>query len=67
MFMTNNPYITGRHQLDVVVVAPIFRDEQLVAWSGTIVHQNDVGGPVRRRLRGWCPIDLRGGDPDGTA
>jgi N-methylhydantoinase B len=46
MFMSNNPYITGRHQLDVVVVAPIFRGDRIVAWSGTIVHQNDVGGPV---------------------
>ena len=46
MFMCNDPYVTGRHQLDVVVVAPIFRDGELLAWSGTIVHQNDVGGPV---------------------
>ena len=46
MFMTNDPYITGRHQLDVVVVAPIFDGERIIAWSGTIVHQNDVGGPV---------------------
>jgi len=46
MFMCNDPYVTGRHQLDVVVVAPIIRDGELLAWSGTIVHQNDVGGPV---------------------
>ncbi|MFZ0667637.1 MAG: hydantoinase B/oxoprolinase family protein [Acidimicrobiales bacterium] len=46
MFMSNDPYITGRHQLDVVVVAPVFHDDRIIAWTGTIVHQNDVGGPV---------------------
>jgi N-methylhydantoinase B len=46
MFMCNDPYVTGRHQLDVVVVAPIYYDRRLIAWSGTIVHQNDVGGPI---------------------
>lgn len=46
MFISNDPFVTGRHQLDVVVVAPVFFDGRLVAWTGTIVHQNDVGGPV---------------------
>lgn len=46
MFITNDPYVTGRHQLDTAVVAPIFDGELLVAWCGTVVHQSDVGGPV---------------------
>lgn len=44
-FMTNDPYVGTLHQPDVVVVAPIFHGERLVAWCGSSVHQFDVGGP----------------------
>ena len=46
MFLTNHPYITGRHQADSVLVAPIFDGDRLVAWCGSTVHESDVGGPV---------------------
>ena len=45
-FMTNDPYLGTLHQPDVVVVAPIFHEGELVAWCGSVVHQMDVGGPV---------------------
>jgi N-methylhydantoinase B len=45
-FITNDPYVGTLHQPDVVVVAPVFADGQLVAWCGSTVHQYDVGGPV---------------------
>lgn len=44
MFMTNDPYVGAPHQPDVMVVAPIFSGDELIAWSGSVVHQSDVGG-----------------------
>ena len=44
-FLTNDPYIGTLHQPDVVLVAPIFYDDELIAWTGSTVHQSDVGGP----------------------
>lgn len=45
-FVTNDPYVGTLHQPDVVVVAPVFADGQLVAWCGSTVHHYDVGGPA---------------------
>lgn len=44
-FITNDPYVGTLHQPDVVVVAPIFVDGQLLGWCGSTTHQPDVGGP----------------------
>jgi len=46
MFICNNPYEGAVHQSDVVLVAPIFWEEKLVAWCGSVIHQVDVGGPT---------------------
>jgi N-methylhydantoinase B len=46
MFITNDPYVTGLHQADSVLVAPIYDEGRLIAWCGTTVHESDVGGPV---------------------
>ena len=46
MFITNDTYVGAPHQPDVMVVAPVFRGDELIAWCGSCVHQNDVGGPV---------------------
>lgn len=46
MFITNDTYVGAPHQADVVVVAPIFDGDRLIAWTGSCVHQADVGGPV---------------------
>ena len=46
MFICNNPYEGAVHQSDVVLVAPIFWQEELVAWCGSVIHQVDVGGPT---------------------
>lgn len=45
-FITNDPYVGTIHQPDVVVVAPVFVGDRLVAWTGSCVHHADVGGPV---------------------
>jgi N-methylhydantoinase B len=44
-FLTNDPYLGSLHQPDVTVVAPIFDGGRLIAWSGSTVHEADVGGP----------------------
>lgn len=46
MFLTNDTYVGAPHQADVIVIAPIFHDGELIAWTGSCVHQADVGGPV---------------------
>ncbi len=43
-FISNHPYMGAMHLPDVNVIAPIFVDGRLVAWSGTAAHHIDVGG-----------------------
>jgi N-methylhydantoinase B len=44
MFVVNDPYYGAVHHPDISVVAPIFHDGRLVAWSGVAAHQVDMGG-----------------------
>ena len=45
MFVTNDPFHGGvTHLNDVVLALPVFADDRLMAWTGTIAHFNDVGG-----------------------
>ncbi|HXY44262.1 MAG TPA: hydantoinase B/oxoprolinase family protein [Acidimicrobiales bacterium] len=51
VFMSNDPYVGACHQMDVVVVAPIFSGSVLVGWTGSTVHQIDLGGPVEGQVQ----------------
>jgi N-methylhydantoinase B len=51
VFMSNDPYIGACHQMDVVVVSPIFFEDELVGWTGSTVHQIDLGGPVEGQVQ----------------
>jgi N-methylhydantoinase B len=51
VFMSNDPYVGACHQMDVAVVAPIFWNEELVGWTGSTVHQIDLGGPVEGQVQ----------------
>jgi N-methylhydantoinase B len=51
IFMSNDPYVGACHQMDVVVVAPIFADGDLIGWTGSTVHQIDLGGPVEGQVQ----------------
>ena len=51
VFMSNDPYVGACHQMDVAVVAPIFAGGELVAWTGSTVHQIDLGGPVEGQVQ----------------
>ena len=46
MFITNDPWMGAVHQNDVALVAPIIIDGALVAWTSSVIHHADVGGPV---------------------
>jgi N-methylhydantoinase B len=46
-YVTNDPFYGGvTHLNDVVLCLPVFAGEQLIAWTATIAHFNDVGGMV---------------------
>jgi N-methylhydantoinase B len=51
VFMSNDPYVGACHQMDVTVVAPIFVGDELIAWTGSTVHQIDLGGPVEGQVQ----------------
>ncbi|SOD99411.1 hydantoinase B/oxoprolinase family protein [Blastococcus haudaquaticus] len=44
MFVVNNPWKGSIHAQDVGVVAPIFFEGELLAWTGAMCHMPDVGG-----------------------
>jgi N-methylhydantoinase B len=46
MFFTNDPWWGALHANDGILAMPIFWDGQLVAWSGIVMHDDDVGSPV---------------------
>ena len=47
IFITNDPYNGGvTHLNDIVLVMPVFMDEEMIAWTANIAHWNDVGGMV---------------------
>jgi N-methylhydantoinase B len=51
-FFLNDPWKGAIHQNDAGVVAPIFYKGELVAWSGALTHQIDMGG---MEFGSWCP------------
>ncbi|MEA2382438.1 MAG: hypothetical protein QOH72_2409, partial [Solirubrobacteraceae bacterium] len=46
MFFTNDPWWGALHANDGIVAMPIFFEDRLVAWSGIVMHDDDVGSPV---------------------
>lgn len=44
VLLTNDPWIGGGHLPDMVVAAPIFWREELVAFGVSICHATDIGG-----------------------
>ncbi len=46
IFYTNDPWAGATHQNDTVMVAPIFWEDDIVAWTGVSLHEMDVGGPL---------------------
>ena len=44
--MTNDPWMGTGHRPDIVMVAPVFHDGRIVAFSGNVAHAADIGGVV---------------------
>ncbi|GAB7549378.1 hydantoinase B/oxoprolinase family protein [Cupriavidus sp. 8B] len=45
MFLCNDPWVGGGiHQNDVTVLAPLFHEGELFAWTAAVCHQVDLGG-----------------------
>lgn len=44
MFLVNDPFLGAGHYNDVAILSPIFHDGRLVSWTGSMLHQLDVGG-----------------------
>jgi N-methylhydantoinase B len=45
-YIFSDPYRTGSHVNDVRMIRPIFFDGEIVAFSCTVVHWADMGGPM---------------------
>jgi len=52
LWMTNDPYLSGTHLNDVVLVSPTFVDGELFALFANTGHWMDMGGSAPG---GWCP------------
>ncbi|MDB4022457.1 hydantoinase B/oxoprolinase family protein, partial [Litorivicinus sp.] len=51
-FVSNSPWEGGSpHNPDFAVVSPVFFKDQLVAFTASIAHKSDIGGPAA----GSCP------------
>jgi N-methylhydantoinase B len=46
VYILNDPFQGGMHLPDLFVFKPIFREDCLTAWAGTVCHHTDVGGRV---------------------
>src|SRR5579862_3735899 len=46
-FLINHPYEGGSpHAPDMAVITPIFSEDRIVGFCGSIAHKSDIGGPV---------------------
>ena len=50
MFFTNDPWWGALHANDGILAMPIFWADELVAWSGIVMHDSDVGSRFRAAL-----------------
>ena len=51
MFFSNDPWWGALHANDGILAMPIFWEGELIAWSGIVMHDDDVGSPVPGSFR----------------
>lgn len=44
MFLANDPWVGAAHQQDVMLICPVFYQDQLFCWVTNCLHQYDIGG-----------------------
>jgi N-methylhydantoinase B len=42
----NDPWLTSGHLPDITILAPVFHEGRLIAWTGSIAHMADIGGTL---------------------
>ncbi len=51
-FILNDPYLGGTHLPDITIVTPVFYQKELVGYSVSRAHHNDIGGMVPGSMPG---------------
>ena len=49
IIITNDPWIGGGHLSDIVLLKPVFYENEIVAFAGSLGHVGDIGG----MMGGW--------------
>ncbi len=44
MFIANDPWVGAAHQMDVMLICPVFWEGELFCWITNCLHQHDIGG-----------------------
>ena len=44
MFLANDPWVGAAHQMDVMLICPVFWEGELFSWITNCLHQYDIGG-----------------------
>jgi len=44
MFIANDPWVGAAHQMDVMLLCPVFWKNELFCWVTNCLHQYDIGG-----------------------
>lgn len=44
LYVMNHPYANGQHLHDIILILPIFQDDVLCGFAGSISHHVDMGG-----------------------
>jgi len=44
MFLANDPWVGAAHQQDVMLICPVFWEDELFCWVTNCLHQYDIGG-----------------------
>jgi N-methylhydantoinase B len=44
MFIANDPWVGAAHQQDVMLICPVFWEDELFCWVTNCLHQYDIGG-----------------------
>ena len=44
MFLANDPWVGAAHQQDVMLICPVFWEDELFCWVTNCLHQYDLGG-----------------------
>lgn len=44
VLIANDPFRGGQHIMDVMMISPVFRADELIGYVGSVAHHSDLGG-----------------------